>query len=245
MLFVDGEMPTAALYERATRYLCGAPLPDTLTWLCEAAQTGVMPNLASDVAQRHYLAAAERCGAEVVFFDNLTCLRQTTAEAPENSVEAFQPVLRLFKKLARQGAAAGLLHHAGKAGQQRGSSAHGQPFDAVLKISLTKEHDPLAELDVALEFEKARWFQIGPPQRAMVHTDEEADFERWTLCPHTDDLAARTAVMIREGRSQRAIAKALGRSRRGDPEGGAPRAGARAAQSGRGLCGLIPLPGYP
>jgi hypothetical protein len=176
VLFCDGEMPLSALYQRASRYLRGAALPVNLMWLCEAAQAETMPNLADDAGQAAYLSVIERTGAEVVFFDNLTALRQTTADAPENSVEAFQPVIRLFKQLSRMGVAAVLLHHAGKSGAQRGSSAHAQPFDSVLKISLTPQHDPLAEFDVALEFEKARWFTKGPPQRAEVAADDD-DFE--------------------------------------------------------------------
>ncbi len=135
VLFCDGEMPLPELKGRLEQYLCGEAPPTTLFWAAARAQAGDMPDLADPAAQGFYLEAIEACFARVVVFDNLTCLRITSVDSPENSVEAWHPIGAFIRRLNALGVAVIIVHHAAKSGTQRGSSAHTAVMDTVLRIA--------------------------------------------------------------------------------------------------------------
>lgn len=217
VLFCDGEMPLHELKDRLEQYLAGRPPPDSLFWCAARMQDGDMPNLADPAAQARYLAAVQATGARVVIFDNLSCLRSTDADLPENSSEAWQPVARFIRQLNRAGVAVVLVHHAAKSGSQRGSTAHVAVMDTVLKVAPPGEGqaDPVAELDVDIQFEKHRRFgaEAAAAIRAKVIGDEDG-FAAWQKVG-TDPLVDQVVPMVKQGLSQVAIARALKRSRRG------------------------------
>lgn len=217
VLFVDGEMPLPELRDRLVQYLAGAEPPDNLHWAAARAQDGDMPDLADPEAQARYLEAVQTTGARVIVFDNLSCLRITTADMPENSAEAWQPVGAFLRRLNRLGVATVTVHHAAKSGTQRGSSAHTAVMDVVLRVTQPGEGqaDPNAELDCEIYFEKHRRFggDAAKPIRAKVIGDADG-FATWQLAGD-DPLAADAARLHLQGKSQAEIAKTLGRSRRG------------------------------
>ena len=217
VLFCDGEMPLPELKGRLEQYLCGEAPPTTLFWAAARAQAGDMPDLADPAAQGFYLEAIEACFARVVVFDNLTCLRITSVDSPENSVEAWHPIGAFIRRLNALGVAVIIVHHAAKSGTQRGSSAHTAVMDTVLRIAPPGEGqaDPRAELDIEIHFEKHRRFggEATLPLRAKVIGDAEG-FAAWTLAggdPLVDDV-----VRLRlQGKSIREIASMLRRSKNG------------------------------
>jgi putative DNA primase/helicase len=217
VLYFDGEMPLSELKGRMIQYLRGGRPPDGLLWAAAHAQTGDMPDLADPAGQAFYAAAIEAQQAKVAIFDNLSCLRQTSAENPENSAEAWQPVAAFLRRLNAKGVATITNHHAAKSGAQRGSSAHTAVMDTVIRIAPPGEGqaDPRADLDVELTFEKHRRFSgdAALPVRAKVTADAD-DFAAWELAgsdPLVDDV-----VRLRKGGvSVRKIAETLQRSKRG------------------------------
>lgn len=214
-LFVDGEMPLEELKARMLSYLHGAPAPDTLGWLAARAGEADLPDLADPAAQERYLAAIRGFGARVVFFDNLTCLRQTTSEAPENAVEAWYPVQRFLLRLNAVGVATVTVHHASKGGTQRGSSAHTAVMDTVLKVAPLADNrrDPNAAHDIEVTFEKHRRFFAADaePFRATCAVDVD-DYATWRR-EAADPLMPRVVDLRRQGLSVRDIAKSLGAGR--------------------------------
>ena len=234
-LYIDGEMPLAELAERLRGYLPGTP-PANLHWLAARATDGDLPDLASLEAQARYLEVIERTGAELVTFDNLTCLRATTAERPENSVEAWYPVASFLRQLNGRGVATILVHHSAKSGTQRGSSAHVAVMDTVIGMRAPGEGqaDPLAANDVELVFEKHRrfWGDEAQPLRARCMEDEHGAFT-WERAGG-DPLAEDAARLRRGGHSVRDIATKLGRSKRGVEK----------ALERAKVAGLIPLTEY-
>jgi len=209
VLYVDGEMPLDELALRIRQY-AGTERPPRLHWIAARAREEDLPNLADPAGQALYLAAALSCGAKVVAFDNLSCLRTTSAELPENSSEAWKPVADFIRRLNRLGIAVILVHHAGKSGEQRGSSSHPQPFDTVIKMAPAKQPDWRAKNDVEMGFDKHRRFSgvAAAPFRAQAIEKSEGRvaWERTGLDPLADDVVR----LRKEGKSIRDMAKALG-----------------------------------
>ena len=90
VLFIDGEMPAAALQERLARLTESSPreaAPGALRFLTPDLQRQGMPNLCSPDGQR---AIAEIIGdAEVVIVDNVSTLARG---GRENESESWQPI---------------------------------------------------------------------------------------------------------------------------------------------------------
>jgi len=216
VLYVDGEMPLDEITERLDSYFGGDPL-ELLNWIAARAQDNDLPNLADPVEQDLYYGAVTQAGAKCVVFDNLTCLRSTSAELPENSIEAWLPVARFIRRLNRLGIAVVVIHHASKAGQQRGSVGHVAPMDTVVCLRALQEGqaDPLAENDIEFVFEKHRRFggEAAQPFRAKALGDPGGHVI-WQRVG-TDALVDDVVRLRKQGVSVRDIAAKLKRSKAG------------------------------
>lgn len=226
VLFVDGEMPLNELKARLEGYLHHRPPPASLHWLAARALDGAdLPDLADVAAQALYLQAIEACGARVAVFDNLSCLRHTTAESPESSAEAWHPVAAFLRRLNGHGIATVTVHHSGKAGTQRGSSHHVAVMDTVIAVKQpgAGQADPRASNDVEIVFEKHRRFAGEAAEAFRAKATEDADgYVTWSRCgvdPLAEDVARlrlqnRTIreIATTTGRSKAAIEKAIGRA---------------------------------
>lgn len=216
-LYVDGEMPLDELSARICSYVGGQPLPERLHWIAARAVDTDLPDLGDPAGQALYLEAIERLKARVVVFDNLSCLRLTSTDTPENSVEAWHPIASFIRRLNVLGIAVVIIHHSAKSGTQRGSSAHTAVMDTVLRLVPPGEGqaDPLAANDVEIVFEKHRRFggDAAMPFRAKAMEDPDG-FCKW-IRASADALATDCAQLHQEGLSIREIAKALGRSKAG------------------------------
>jgi len=223
VLYIDGEMPPAELKTRLDAYLAGESYPDQLRWIAARAQQRDgqyldMPDLASAAGQAAYLAKISASTATVAVFDNLSTLRLTTPNAPENSVEAWLPIAAFIRLLNNRGIATIWIHHAAKSGTQRGSSSHTAPMDTVLCIRAVNpaQADPLAANDVEIDMsEKHRRFygEAALPFRAKALEDID-NHVRW-MRVGADPLAEDVARLRQQGLSVRAIASALERSKNG------------------------------
>jgi hypothetical protein len=214
VLYVDGEMPLDELDTRIGAYF-GEDQLEGLSWIAARAREADLPNLADPSGQELYYAAVCATGAKAVVFDNLSCLRFTSAEMPENSIEAWAPVGAFIRRLNRMGVAVIVVHHASKAGQQRGSTGHVAPMDTVLCLRALGEGqaDPLAENDIEFVFEKHRRFGGDAAQtfraKAIGDADGRVAWQRVGADPLVDDVVR----MRLQGKSVREIAGLLKRSK--------------------------------
>jgi putative DNA primase/helicase len=216
VLYVDGENPLDELETRIASYYGDHPL-ENLKWIAARANEHDLPNLADPTAQEIYLTEIRRIEAKVVIFDNMSCLRSTSVDANENSVEAWEPVGNFIRRLNRLGIAVILIHHAAKNGSQRGSTAHTGPMDTVLSLRPLADGkaDPQAENDIEIYFEKHRRF--GGEAAAMFRAKALGDADgncRWVRVGE-DALVDDVVRLLNKGRAIRDIALELGRSKNG------------------------------
>jgi hypothetical protein len=215
VLFIDGEMSLGELAARVAAYFGDDPL-ERLQWIAARATAGDLPNMADPAAQERYFAAILSSGARVVVLDNMSCLRSTCAELSENSIEGWQPVGAFIRRLNRMGIAVILVHHANKAGGQRGSTGHVGVMDTVLCLRALGEGqaDPRAENDLELVFEKHRLFGGEAAQairaKAIGDPDGRVVWQRVGVDALVDDVVR----LRKQGMSIRAMAGALERTKK-------------------------------
>jgi RecA-family ATPase len=122
VLLIDGEMPAAALQERLASIVAGNPgtQPDSQNIQILAGdliEAGGIGNLAAADVQ----AEIDRWldNVDLLVLDNLSSL---TAVIRDNDAESWGPIQEWLLKLRRRGISVLIIQHAGKGGQQRGTS---------------------------------------------------------------------------------------------------------------------------
>ena len=141
VLYVDGEMPLAALQERLDCIVNGAGVeanPDYFQILpADYFEAGGLPNLATragQVAIDHLLN-----GVSLLVIDNLSTLASI---GRDNDAESWGPVQDWLLSLRRLGISVLLVHHAGKGGQQRGTSRREDVLDTVIALRRPSDYLP-------------------------------------------------------------------------------------------------------
>ncbi len=158
--YVDAEMTTTAMQKRFTSLLRGlAPeLPanamDRLR-IYSYDQHGALPGLETIEGQRAILKESE--GAELLVLDNLSALLSLGSE---NDADVWRPVQKFLIRLRHQGIATLFVHHAGKSGDQRGTSSRSDACDSVIKLERPGD-SVFNGVHVKTKFEKSRHLASG------------------------------------------------------------------------------------
>jgi putative DNA primase/helicase len=207
VLVLDGEMPGEVLQSRLAAIAHSAtdePLaPDYLRVLAlDLQQRGLdLGDTLHQDALDHVLG-----DAEVIFCDNISTLANA---GRENEAESWLPIQEWSLRQRRAGRSIVFMHHAGKGGQQRGTSRREDVLDTVIALRRPADHQPDQGARFEVHYEKSRGF----------HGEDAKPFEAalgaggWA----TRDLAevdmARVAALTDDGLSVRDIAAETGFSK--------------------------------
>ncbi|MDX1485036.1 MAG: AAA family ATPase [Alphaproteobacteria bacterium] len=155
VLYLDGEMVASTMQQRLREIDFGAttrlPDPSYLQIITPDLQSMGIPDLATQEGQD----AVEEWldGVELVIVDNLSTLCRF---GKENEAESWLPVQDWALQLRRRGITVLFIHHAGKGGQQRGTSRREDVLDTVIALRPPPEYHADQGLCVECHFEKAR-----------------------------------------------------------------------------------------
>lgn len=204
-LYVDGEMPACVMQDRLAQLTHDSdaepPTPDFLTLITPDLQEGAIPDLASRDGQEAIEQHLE--GVDLVVLDNLSSLLRS---GRENEAESWLPVQEWSLSLRRMGVSVLFIHHAGKGGQQRGTSRREDVLDTVL--ALKRPGDYLAS-------EGAR-FEVHYEKSRGVYGEQVKPFEAtlqdggWAMKDLSESRTDKVAELLNEGVKQRDIAEMLG-----------------------------------
>jgi hypothetical protein len=155
VLYLDGEMPGADLKERLAKIITNSPLEAPAGYLQimtpDIQPQGMLPNLYDSEGQRSIDAILG--DAQVIIVDNLSCL---VRGGKENEGESWQPVAEWALKMRAAGRSVIFIHHAGKGGQQRGTSKREDLLDTVISLRRPSDYTPDQGARFEVHFEKAR-----------------------------------------------------------------------------------------
>ena len=214
VLYIDGEMPAAALQERLAGIVKAndvEPPPGFFRLVTPDKQPGAMPDLATQDGQAAVDAILEPDTA-LVIVDNLSCLVRRGGK--ENEAESWLTVAEWALKLRANGRSILFVHHSGKNGQQRGTSKREDLLDTVIALKRPADYDPAQGAVFEVQFEKARglYGDDVTPFEARLTTDA-VGAQVWTRRVVEDTALDRIRDLHELGLNQSEIARELGVNR--------------------------------
>ncbi len=205
--YVDGEMPAAEMQARLR--LIGSA-PPTLRFLLADMQEGPLPDLGRPEGQA-VLESLWDEPPELLVIDNLSSL---VSNARDNDAESWSVMQSWLLKLRRRGVSVLLVHHAGKGGQQRGTSRREDVLDMVLALRRPPDYEANQGARFEVHIEKARGLfgDATDPFEAHLQADAMGN-PVWSWKPVRDAEFGRAVDLFNDGISAADAAEELGVSR--------------------------------
>jgi len=209
VLLIDGEMPAALLQERLANIVAGVTSieasDDALRILAgDLIEEGGIGNLASPVVQSEL--DQWLIGTDLLILDNLSSL---TAVIRDNDAESWGPIQDWLLRLRRRGVSVLIVHHAGKGGQQRGTSRREDVLDTVISLRRPDDYGPEEGARFEVHIEKGRGVhgEDAKPFEAKLETIRGAAL--WTTRDIEDAELARVKRLLEDGYSIRDVAEEM------------------------------------
>ncbi len=208
VLYLDGELPGVTMQERLLMHCPdaepapgyfrvftpdllpdGRPLPDLSTF---AGQEEIEPLIEPDTA--------------MIVIDNLSAWCRA---GRENEAESWLPVADWILSLRRRGLAVILVHHAGKGGQQRGTSKREDLLDVVIGLSRPNDYEPSQGAVFVAEFTKARALTGDDAESIELQLGGSSERAEWTWRTVEASTYDRVVALAKEGLKPGEIAAEL------------------------------------
>jgi putative DNA primase/helicase len=208
VLLIDGEMPTSDLRERLRQVAAAAERP-AARGMFEVLSADRVPrgigNLGSPVVQAELDPWLD--GVELLILDNLSSL---TAGLRENDSDAWSPIQEWLLRLRRRGLSVLIVHHAGKRGEQRGTSRREDVLDTSLSLRRPSDYTPAQGARFEVHIEKGRGLHGEDAKPFEARLDLRAGKTAWSMKDVEDATRLRVAALLAAGMSVREIAEEIG-----------------------------------
>jgi len=212
VLYLDGELPGHVMQQRLLMQcpVDREPEPGYLrifTPDLPAMDGRGLPDL-STVAGQDEIDSMIEADTALVIVDNLSAWART---GRENEAESWHPVAAWMLALRRRGIAVLVVHHAGKGGEQRGTSKKEDLLDFVIKLSRPQDYDPRKGAAFVLEFTKARHL-VGEAAESLeiALQGDDGGPAKWTWSTVENSTYDRVIALANDSMSQGEIATELG-----------------------------------
>lgn len=208
VLYLDGEMAQADLQARFKGISEGKPdIPkDYFRIITPDRQPLGAPNLSDFHSQTCLKPFVE--DAKLIIVDNISTLCRG---GNENDAESWDAVQNWALQLKAQGRSVMFIHHAGKSGQQRGTSKREDVMDTVILLKRPADYKTSEGARFEVHFEKARGFTgaESEPFELSLHSDSgRYQWHKKSLEEKTYEKVVRLAKEA--GLSQSEIASEIG-----------------------------------
>lgn len=209
VLFLDGEMPAPVLQERL------ANIALTANNEPQAALSILTPDLQGDAPMPDIGTAAGRDAIDTIITDDISLIivdniSTLARSGKENEADSWLPVQEWALRQRAQGRSVLFVHHAGKGGQQRGTSRREDVLDTVISLKRPSDYNPADGAVFEVHYEKARG----------CYGDDVTSFEArlisdaygrlvWSTRAVEESQLDRIADLLKEGLNQKDICEAL------------------------------------
>jgi putative DNA primase/helicase len=209
VLYVDGEMPGVAIQERLAALVDAnekEPPEGFFRIVTPDVQSFSPPDLATPEGQA---ALQPLLGeAEVIVLDNLSVLVRAGVE---NEGESWIPMATWALARRREGRSVVFVHHAGKGGQQRGSSRREDLLDTVICLKHPSDYTPEQGARFEMVFEKGRGLYGADVEAVEAALKRDAGGKAsWTWKAAEGSTADRISELQKLGMKPAEIASELG-----------------------------------
>jgi len=206
-LYIDGEMPGEALQKRLAEIVNTndkEPAADFFKLLTIDLNNGRMPDLSTLNGQ---IAIEDFClEAELIIVDNLSCLCRT---GRENEAESWLSIGEWAMRMRSLGKCVIFIHHAGKDGNQRGTSKREDILDVVIELKRPVDYQADEGARFIVNFTKARHLMGNDAQPFEAVLESTNGNQIWTTKPASESTLDQVVELANLGLSQTDIAKEL------------------------------------
>ena len=205
VLYIDGEMPAITMQERLTNITRNQPEPGAAFHiLTPDLQPRCMPDLADPLHQSMLDSIIE--DFELIIIDNISTLCRTK----ENDADAWSLVQNWALRMRAKGKSVLFIHHAGKAGNQRGTSKREDILDTVVSLEELENHNPSDGAAFEVHFKKARGFcgEAAEPFTAKMSTSADGSVQ-WEMAGVKASVYNQVIELLQHGVKQQDIAEHL------------------------------------
>lgn len=208
VLFVDGEMPASTLQMRLSSIVASSDKEiedvDNLKIITPDYQELGIPDLSTPSGQEWLQPHLK--GIDLLILDNLSSLCRS---GRENESESWNPLQGWLLKLRKAGISVLFIHHAGKGGNQRGTSKKEDILDTVIVLRKPNDYDQREGARFEIHYEKARSF-YGEEARPFEACLKEEDGKMTWQVQEIEDLQLNRVIDLhKDGLKQREISKEL------------------------------------
>lgn len=206
-LLIDGEMPGESLQNRLAE-IVGAndkePPDGYFKIITIDMNEGQMPDLSNLDGQSKIEESCQ--DAELIVVDNLSCLCRS---GRENEAESWQSIGEWAMRMRSMGKCVIFIHHAGKDGNQRGTSKREDILDVVIELKRPVDYQADQGARFIVNFTKARHLSGNDTQpfEAMLMTI--AGLQTWTTKPASESTLEQVVELANLGLSANDIAKEM------------------------------------
>ena len=211
VLYVDGEMTAVEMQHRLAAIAEGfarEAAPDYFRMLSADVSDCGLPDLATEEGQSQFDDAVG--DAELAILDNISTLCRS---GKENEAEGWQSVQNWALSHRRAGRSLIFVHHAGKGGNQRGTSKREDVLDTVIALRRPTDYHPDQGARFEVRFEKHRGFHGSGAEPFEALYEERSGAAVWTRTTIADADVRRVGDLLRDGVSIRDAAHDLGMSK--------------------------------
>lgn len=212
VLYVDGELPGDLLQSRLR--LLGAPLPEEYLRILSRSQFemygGLMPDLGTPEGRAFLDRVIEENQIDLIILDSVSTLVRSGID---NDVESWRAIQDWSLRHRARGRAIVYLHHHGRSGTPRGTSAREIVLDARLKLTRDEEQTTENETAFRLEYPKAREFFGGDTAPMLAYLSTPEGRVHWRRESVKDVTQERVRELLQQGMKPAAIAKEMAVSR--------------------------------
>ncbi|QJQ95432.1 MULTISPECIES: AAA family ATPase [Halomonadaceae] len=206
VLYLDGEMPAVALQERlaagvANGFVVSAP--GSLNIITPDMQPDFRPMPDLSTPEGQLLLEPHSDAADLIVVDNIATLCRS---GRENEGESWLSVQGWALRMRAMGKSVMFVHHAGKSGQQRGSSRREDVLDTVIALRYAKGDDTPQGAHFELHFEKNRTFYGDDAKAREVTLVSDENGSTWGWQHLNDSTFDRVVDRLNEGLSQKDVA---------------------------------------
>ena len=211
-LYVDGEMPAIAMQSRLTSLISGMSVPPlalkNLTLITPDLQPCPMPDLSTMCGQAMLEPFLK--GVDMVVLDNIATLCRT---GKENESQSWQPIQSWLLELRRRGITVLLIHHAGKSGDQRGTSAREDIMDTVISLRRPREYNMAEGARFEVHLTKARGILGDDAKSFEANLVSEGNSLQWHIKELENVELDELKQLLEDGFSIRDCAEEMGKSK--------------------------------
>ena len=209
VLYIDGEMPVVSMKERLVDVISmhdSIASVDALRIITpDLQQDYMMPDLATLEGQQALEPYLQ--GIKLIVIDNISTLCRS---GRENESEGWIVVQEWALRQRAAGRSVLFVHHAGKGGNQRGTSKREDVLDTVINLKRPIDYEPSHGASFEIHFEKTRGFsgEDAEPLSCQLGHDQHGQ-AAWLYSRLEDSTFDKVVNLINEGLSQAEIASEL------------------------------------